>query len=63
MMPKELEGMRPKTGTGQSFCWAFNTGGCRNMVQNGRCDKGAHLCGGCLDENCKFVTCRRKAFQ
>ena len=62
-MPKELEGMRPKTGTGQSFCWAFNTGGCRNRVHNGRCDKGAHLCGGCLDENCKFVTCRRKAFQ
>ena len=62
-VPEALQGMREKTGTGQPFCWAFNQGGCSNAVKDGRCTKGVHLCGGCLDPNCAFVSCRRKAFQ
>ena len=47
-MPEELKGLRTQTGSGYSYCWAFNlSAGCPLANRGGYCHKGFHGCMKC----------------
>ena len=56
--PEELKSFEQFDKSGSPICWAFNLGGCKDSVSNGRCKKGVHICMKCNRSNHGLATCR-----
>lgn len=56
--PEELKSFEQFDKSGSPICWAFNLGGCKDPVNNGRCKKGVHICIKCHRSNHGLATCR-----
>ena len=56
-MPKQLIGMQLKNQAGENICYGFNLKNCSATSPGGKCNKGHHVCGGCLASDHAFVDC------
>ena len=52
-LPAGFEGGQATDSNGDSFCYSYNLGTCKQTVTNGKCDKGWHKCmsKGCTEKH------------
>ena len=56
-MPKQLFGMLLENSSGENICYGFNLKNRSAASPEGKCNKGRHVCGGCLASDHAFVDC------
>ena len=60
--PAELKDYKQRDDADRPICWCFNMKqGCHEVVTNGRCKKGMHVCMKCHRANHSLLACRAKS--
>ena len=64
-LPKDLQGQNlMQSLKGKKICYNFNMAGCKDILQNGACQKGLHVCMRCgdSDHGSQSTRCRKFNF-
>ena len=60
-IPEEFIGLNTKDSNDQPICYVFNMSrGCTRRPQNGRCEKGMHICMKCHTKDHSYVKCTQR---